>query len=825
MRRFPGAENLLQELRHGVRVLRRNRGFSIVTVVTLGLGIGASTAIFSVVDAVLLRPLPYPAPGKIVAVREQGADGREMNLADPNFDDFRARNHTLSALAEYGEVQLSVAGGTEPVRITAAVVSRDFFRAMGIGPFLGRSFDEDELRLHGARATIVSYGYWRRYLEGSSDLSQFRLTFNEGIYSVIGVMPQGFDFPLGATIWVARELEPELPSRRAHNWESVARVRDNASLVQATADLKSIARQIHVEYGQTADLTSADVVPLANIIVVGNVHVAVLTLFWAVMLLFLIGCINVAGLLLARTSARRKELAVRVAIGASVQDLVRQFLAESFIFSVMGGLLGIGVALCATRLLPVILPTNLPRQEGIGINLTVLSFAVVVTVGVAFGLGLFTAWHAGSDHLGEALSTGGKTYTLTRASHRLRSFLVVAEIASTLVMLVGAGLLGRSFLRLTSVNPGFHEGHLMLVTFSPSMPNQLLANIRSIRFADDALTRLQASPGIQSAGLTAALPMVDTEGFPDGGFLILNGQPAPTNFQEFMRIAQNPKQVGEARYGDVSAGYFTTLEIPLIRGRIFNAQDGPDSPNVAVISESLARRQWPQGDAIGQIIDFGNMDGNLTPLTIVGVVGDIRTEGLDQPPTPVIYVDCLQRGIKGTSPTIVLRTALPPSTIVPLASSIFHSLDANVPVKFSTFTNEMRGWLSTRRFLLLLAGVFAGTALGLAAVGVYGIVAHSVARRTPEIGIRIALGAQRSDILRLVVGEGARLAATGLLIGLAAALALTRLMSSLLFGIKTTDPLTLLAVALLFSAVVLIASYIPARRAARVAPIDALRYE
>jgi putative ABC transport system permease protein len=402
-----------------------------------------------------------------------------------------------------------------------------------------------------------------------------------------------------------------------------------------------------------------------------------------------------------------------------------------------------------------------------------------------------------------------------------------------LMLLVGAGLLGRSFLRLVSVSPGFSGQNLLILKFSPPMPQSAVgfertpADIaRQTRFVDDALARVRAIPGVESAGVTGALPIADPDGFPDGLFLILNGQPAPTSLQEWNRLALNAKRTGQADYAVASGNFFRTAGIPLIRGRLFNPQDGPDAPHVAIISDALARQKWPHQNPVGQVIFFGNMDGIIKPMTIVGVVGDIRAEGLDQPPTPIIYVDYRQRGLGGNSaPAIILRTSLPAGAIVPSARAVFRRLDPNVPVQFSTFAEALGGWMAEKRFLLLLAGVFAGSALLLAAVGIYGLVAQSVARRTQEIGVRLALGAQRNDVLRLVVGESARLAVVGVLIGLALSLALTRLISSLLFGVTPADPVTFISVAAILSAVALLASYIPARRAMRVDPIVALRYE
>jgi len=824
-------EVLLRELRYGFRILTRSPAFSAIAVLTLALGIGASTAIYSVVDAVLLRPLPYPQPQQLVALWENAPGHERMDLADANFADFRAQNHTLTALAEYSYSSMSVAGGSDPVRITGAEVSRDFFTALRVQPFLGRLFVPEELQLNGVRAVIVSYGYWQKYLGARTDLSQFQLAMNGSLYSVVGVMPRGFDFPQKAALWIAREIDPPLPSRTAHNYECLGRLKYGVTMSQARADLDEIAKRIHSEYGKKADLTDATVLPLADAIV-GDVRVAVLTLFGAVILLFLVACANVAGLLLARTSARKKELAVRLALGAGRWRLLQQLLAEALILSLAGAVLGILIATWTAKLLPHILPADLPRQDAISINASVLLFTLVVSLAATLGLGLFAAWHVGGDELGEALSASSRGYS--GASQKARSVLVIGEIAVTLVILTTAGLLGRSFLRVISVDPGFGGQELVILKFPPPQSEASLTLsaltpqeiARQSSFLNEALTRLQAIPGIQSAGLTGGLPIADADGFPDGTFLILSGQPAPTDFEQFERLAENPSQTGHAIYCAVSTNYFRTLGVPLVRGRMFDEQDGPDAPNVALISDTLARQRWANQNPLGQVIEFGNMDGNLKPLTIVGVVGDVRAFGLDQPPSSMIYVNVRQRGLTASaSPTIVLRTKLAATSFAPGVRDVFRAMDPNIPVEFSTFAQALGGWLAERRFLFMLAAVFAGVALALAAVGVYGLVALSVARRMQEIGIRLALGAQRSSILRLIIGEGGRLAVVGVLIGLAISSAATRLISSLLFEVKALDWLTFLTVALLLVVVALLASFIPARHAMRLDPYIVLRDE
>jgi putative ABC transport system permease protein len=824
---------LWQDLKYGLRMLAKSPGFAAIAILTLALGIGASTAIFSVVDAVLLRPLPYPNPQRIVTVWEKEADGHRARLADPNFLDFRSQNHTLQGLATFFSAPESVSGGSEPVRVNVALISQDFFKVMGVDPFRGREFSADEMRVNGAPAMIVSYGYWQQYLGSRADFSRAHLSMDGKTYSVVGVMPQGFDFAAAnVAVWVPREPYGWSTSRSSHNGEGIARLRDGVSIGQARTDLDTIARRIHAEYGKNeiSDyfLTDATAIPLADFIV-ENVRAALIAVCGAVILLFLVACANVAGLLLARTSARRKELAVRAALGAGRGRLIQQLLVESLVLALVGGALGTLLGTWTTELLPVILPTSLPRQH-IVINGTVLSFALIATLAIAVGLGLFAAWRGGEVDLGDALSAGGRGYS--SPSQKARSSLVIGEIAATLVLLVCAALLGRSFLRLISVSPGFNGENLQVLKFSLPQPQDDLTPqqrqaeiVRQTQFLDNALERVRAIPGVESAGVAGALPVADADGFNDGIFLILNGHPAPASFDERLRMAQNTKQTGESDRAVASAGFFRATGIPLIQGRMFDAQDGPDAPNVALISQNLAREKWPNQNPVGQVIDFSNMDGILKPLTIIGVVGDVRAEGLDRPLSPIVYVDYRQRGMGNGSPAIVLRTALPRGAIVPTARAIFHLLDPNIPVEFSTFEEDLGGWMVQKRFLFLLAGVFAAAALTLAAVGLYGLLSYSVARRTQEIGVRAALGAQRTDVLRLILGEGARLALMGVAIGIGASLAVTRLMSSLLFDIQATDPLTFVGVAALLSLVALFASYVPARRAMKVDPMVALRYE
>ncbi len=821
-------EAVFADLRYAARSLAAHPGFTAVSVLTLALGIGASVGIFSVVDAVLLRALPYPNPQKIVRVWEQAPDGHRMNLAEPNFGDLRAQNDTFASLAKYEYGLSSVSGGSEPVRAQIAVVSSGFFRTLGIEPFRGRAFAPEEQGRHAATAAIVSYSFWQRYLGGAADRSKFHLRMEGEVYPVVGVMPVRFDFPPGAAIWIPSQIFPELPSRTGHNWRCLGRVRDGVSVAQARANLSLIAHRIRERYDKDVDLSDAAVVPLADAMV-GDVRTALVTLLGAVGLLLLVACANVAGLLLARNSARHKELAVRAALGAGRGRLIQQFLAESFSLSLAAGVLGVLFATWAVRVLPAILPADLPRQQGVAINASVLLFALAAVVAVAVSLGLFAAWRVTRGDLQGALTSSSRGHSDAGASQRLRGFVVIAEVATTLVILIGAGLLGRSFLRLTSINPGFNPQNLITMEFSPPALQWQAgppAIARQVHQMDDILTRLRAIPGVEDVGLAGAMPVAAGDDLPDGDFLILNGQKPPASLEEFVHTTQSPAQAGHALYCVAGADYFRTMGIPLIRGRIFGAQDGLNAPNVAVISEALARERWPNQDPIGQVIGYGNMDGNLKPLTIVGIAGDVRARGLDLPPSPIIYVDYRQRGMKAnSSPTILIRTTAPLAEIAPAARGIFHELAPDVPVEFSTFADEMGGWLGDRRFLLLLVGLFAAAALTLTSIGIYGVVAFSVARRTQEIGIRMALGADRADVLHLVVGQGARLAFFGVAAGMAASFIVTRVLSSLLFGVGPLDPITFGCVAVLLSAVALTASYIPARRAMRLDPNTALRYE
>ena len=813
---------LLQDLRYGLRMLAKNPGFTIVALLTLALGIGASTAIFSVVYGVLLRPLPYSKPDQILELWEVNAQGGHMNFADPNFEDVRSQSHGFQGVAEYAAWLESVSGGSEATRSMVASVSRDFFPLIGVGPVLGRGFAPEEQRFGVAPVALVSYAYWKQYLGGTSDLSSTKLTIEHQLCSIIGVLPPAFRFPFDSDIWVPRELWERLPSRTAHNWHVVARLRGDVPLAQARAELSGIARRLKQQYGQDTMMIDVAVSPLRTALT-SNVRPALLVLLGAVGFLLLVACASVVNLLLAQAAARERELAVRSALGAGRSRLVRQFLTEALLLSIAGGALGILAALWGVDALVALAPSNLPRLQDVAVNLPVLFFTFALSVAVAAGLGIFTALRATSGQLQRALVERGQGHTGTLRGRRLSRTIVGAQIATTVVLLAGAGLLGRSLLRVLSVNPGFRTEHILTMDLAMPFAEKDTEKVQRVAFLNELFSRLRAIPGVHEVGGVNGLPL--TEGLADGTYILMTPQEKQPRMDDLEQLFHQSARTGDADYCVASEGYFRALGIPLRRGRLFDQRDTMDSPHVALISESLAREKWPNQDPLGRTIEFGNMDGDLRFLTVVGVVGDLREDSLEKKPRPTIYVDYQQRPQAMLHFTVVLRTEANPAAVFSAAREIVRGLDPNLPPSFDTFTQVFSASLKTRRFNLTLVGVFAATALLLAVAGIYGVMAYSVVRRTHEIGVRMALGAGAPAVLRLVLGQAVRTAVVGLAVGIAASFALTRAMQSLLFGVNATDPLTFAGVALLLGAAALLANYVPARRATKVDPMVALRYE
>ncbi len=815
-------ENVRQDLRYAFRTLAKNPGFTAVAVITLAAGIGANTAIFSVIDGVLLRPLPYPKPSQIVRIWQTDDKGALGNLSDPNFADLQQQNHTLASMAAYGSYPVSASGGTEPTRVTGATVSKDFFSTLGVSPYIGRSFSPDEQHVGAARTALVSYGYWQRYLGAKTDLSAVHLRVEGQDYSVIGVMPPTFDFPRDAAVWIPRELAAPLTSRTALNWHGLGRLRDGVTTQQAQADLQSIAANLKRQLGDSTWMSGAAVRTLQDA-TVGPVRPALIAIAGAAGFLLLVACANVASLLLAQIASRKRELAVRVALGAGRARLVAQFLVETLLLALLGAAAGIPLALWGVALLPRIAPATLAIQESVSVNWTVLVFALVLSLAVAVVLGVAAAMRAAGANPQNALAEGGRTGASSSGSHRARRVLVAAQVAITLVLLTGAGLLARSFFSLLAVDGGYRAANLVAARFSPEPAASDSEKARKIRLLDDAVARLRAVPGVSEVGLTSSVPPSgDTA---NGTFIVMNGLKTPKTMDEFGLLAQDSTRLGSAEYCVVSEGYFRALGIPLLRGRMFSDSDVIDAQHVAVISEALARSRWPDSDPVGQEIEFGNMDGDTRIMTIVGVVGDVRMFGPNAPPTPLVYSNYRQRPQAGETYSVLIRSDQPPAQVISTSRQILHDVDPTLPVEFSMVTDDVAKWYSDRRFALLLLGIFAATALLISAVGIYGVIAYAVSQRTQEIGLRVALGAQRGNILRLILGGGMRVVLVGVVLGLAGAFALTRFLSSMLFGVKPNDPLTFLAVAFLLAGVALLASYVPARRAMRVDPMVALRYE
>ena len=823
-------ETLTKDIRYSIRSLFKRPAFSALTVLTLALGIGACTAVFSIVDGVLLRPLPYPGADRMVQLREINERGGQMAFAEPNFLDVRSRTRTLEALAQYSGQLTTVTGASEPVRALTYAVSADFFKVIGAQPVVGRTFGGIESS--NAQVAVVSYGFWQRLLGGKSDLSNSTLTISNKSFSVIGVMPQGLSFPSRAEVWIPREIFPAEISRSAHNWSVIGRMFPNVTLDQARADLNAIAKQLKQENGDKMDGIGMSIFSQQEY-TVGSVRSVLVIITVAVGFLLAVACANVANLLLAQATARRREFALRVALGASRLRLARQFLIENLVLALIAGALGILFSFWGLALLISLNQRSLPRTSEIGVDTRTLAFTLGVSTFVAIVLALVPLLRLSARDLEAELREGARTQS-GRKGRRARGILVATQMALTVILLVGAGLLGKSFYRLLQIDPGFRpesavamELSLPSIAFDEKQYKQFMKSYEKLLggggvseaappfnpleekqrlFHQQLLDRLGHLPGVTAAGTINALPLAADAG--SGTFLIDN----------------NPAKTGDAEYRVITSGYFAAMGIPLLRGRTFDDSDQPNAPHAAVISESLARKSWPNEDPIGRRIQFGNMDGDLRQLHIVGVVGDVHDAGIDTKVRPTVYGNAYQRPAS-SNVTVVVRAQVPAATLNPALRETVHSLNPELPVNLRTLDQVFSSSLDQRRFSLVVFSVFAGVALLLAVMGIYGVTTYSVTQRTQEIGIRMALGARLQDVLKLILAHGMKLVLLGEVVGLAGAFALTRLMRGLLFEVTPTDTMTFVIVSGVLTFVALLACYLPARRASKVNPLEALRCE
>jgi predicted permease len=635
------------------------------------------------------------------------------------------------------------------------------------------------------------------------------------------VLPPGFRFPEDVDVWFPADTEGENQSRTAHNYSAVGRLKDSVSVTQAREDISTIARRIY-RSNEKNDylLTDGDVVPLQDSIT-GRVRSPLLILLGAVGFLLLVACANVANLLLAQASVRERELAVRIALGAARGRLVRQFLTEAFLLSLIGGVFGSLAALWGVAGLVALAPEQLPRLDSVSISLPVLLFALLLSTAVAAGLGAFTAARATRGDLRKGLVEAGRGQAGAHGSQRVGRAIVAAQIAITLVLVIGAGLLGRSLLKVLEVDPGFRVDKVVAMDVSLPWVEDPRTKSAQGMFYSNLIDRLKQIPGVRGVGAASALPM--TGGLPDGMFLLMTQAEAPKTTDGMEALFQQKERLGTADFCVATDGYFRVLGIPLIRGRMFDERDSANAPHAALISESLAHDRWPHEDPIGHTIEFGNMDSDVRLLTIVGIVGDTHEYGLDEPARPTVYVNLFQR--PRAEMTVTMLSDADTGLVSSTARGILQELNPEIPARFRTFQQVYAASLGSRRFNVILIGFFGITALLLASAGVFGVMAYSVSRRTREFGVRVALGATSGEVLRMVLGQGMRTILIGVAIGIVGSFALTRAVSSLLFGVTATDPVTFGGVTLLLVSVALLACYIPARRATKVDPIVALRDE
>jgi putative ABC transport system permease protein len=808
---------LFQDFRYALRQLRKNLGFTAVAVLTLALGLGANTAIFSVIDAVLLRPLPFRAPSRLVVVKPTEPGRRDdIGVSYPTFLDWRARNHVFDGLSVFREDDFTLTGQGEPAHLTGAVVSANMFSLLGVPPVIGRDFVPEEDQPIGTGLPIIlSHSLWQNRFGSDPRIVGQSLSLDGKTFPVVGVMSPGFQFPVQRTpveFWTTIALDAEGPTpmtsqRGAGYLDVIARVKPQVTVETAQTEMAGIQDGLNRQYPENRPkgirlVLEADAV-------VGDMRQGLFILLGAVGLVLLIACANLSNLLLARATTRHKEISVRTALGATRWMIVRQLLAESALLATAGVAAGLGLAAWGIKLLMALAPGDLPRITESGINLQVLIFTALVAVLTSVLFGLVPALQAAKPELAASLKEGGRSGTETQTRSRLRSALIITETALAMILLVGSGLLLRSLMGLGRVDPGFAKDHV--ITFGLDLPDRY-GHPQRVAFYRSLLERVRTTAGVRSASAAFPLPLsaddVKTT-------LEVEGRP--------MKHSEYPVTT----FHIIDRDYFRTLGIPLLSGRAFNAQDDVvGAIPVVIISQKLARQVFPGEDPIGRRIrpNISSGPGEAPMRVVVGVVGDVKAEGMGAPTIPESYVSYAQLPFAPMS--VVVRTEIAPASMVSMLTSEVQSLDDALPLlHVKTLDEYVDDSIVGTRFETFLLGTFGVLAFLLTAVGLYGVISYTVVQRTREMGIRIALGADRTAILGMVVKNGALLACAGALIGLAAAFLLTRLMASLLFGVGPTDPLTFLCVPIALITVALFASYIPARRAAKVDPMVALRYE
>jgi putative ABC transport system permease protein len=810
---------IIQDIRYAIRAFGKSPAFFLTTIATLALGIGASTSIFSVVNGIVLRPLPFPDSDRLVAVYSTEVAGERDNHSGANFLDLKSQSESFEDIAGYVGMRFNVVGSDGAQLIRGTSVTSNFFSVLGVGAALGRTLSPD-VEVPGAdRAVVLSHGLWQSRFGGDVAVLGQRMKMNEEQYAVVGVMPPGFRFPDNAEFWAASryrvpespvefEIDPE--EARSVSWfQALGRLDDGMSLAQAQVEVTMIGNRLAEEYPDANLGESFLIVPLRESIV-GELRSTLYVLLGAVGFLLLIACANVANLLLVRASGREREIAMRTALGAGRLRILRQLVTESLVLALAGGVTGFLIAQWGTKALLALAPDGIPRVAEVATDWRVLGFTLAVALGTGLVFGLVPALQSLVGTRESAVLAGSRQ-TASRARNRLRSALIVGEVAVSLWLLVGAGLMGRTLLALTRVDPGFNANNTLSArVWIPASRYQEDHQVQA--FYRETMERVRAIPGVQSAGAVLSLPVNaginGTFAFSIEGLVVEEGEQGPL-----------------AGYQIATPDYFRTMGIPLIRGRLFQETDDAEAPSVAVINEALAETYWRGEDPIGKRITWDDPeDDEVDWVTIVGLVGDTRHNGLDEAPRTETYRPYLQSSLPYM--TLVIRSDLDVGTLTTAVRTAVTEIDPEQPISaVQTMEQVVFDSLGSRRFNMFLLAVFAAAALVLAAVGLYGVLSFSVAQRANEIGIRMALGARTTKVIRQVIREGFWMAAIGVAIGTAGALALTRLMSSMIHGVSATDPTTFILGIVLLTAIALLASTIPALRASRVDPVEALRAE